>query len=79
MCFYTDDKGQQHISSATIWISLLEPTRDRYTASGSSWKNQTKGIILRGYDNLDFPSLSITSKGNFRGEVNTLINNNISI
>ena len=42
-------------------------------------KNQTKGIILRGYDNLDFPSLSITSKGNFRGEVNTLINNNISI
>ena len=42
-------------------------------------KNQTKGIILRGYDNVDFPSLSITSKGNFKGEANTLINNNISI
>jgi len=42
-------------------------------------KNYTKGLVLRGYSNNDFLKLEIIKQGNFIGDTNTLINNNISI
>tara|TARA_Y100000590_G_scaffold269587_1_gene302715 strand:- start:1352 stop:2584 length:1233 start_codon:yes stop_codon:yes gene_type:complete len=42
-------------------------------------KDYTKGIILRGYNNQDFPKLDIVKKGNFIGNPNNLIKNHISI
>ena len=39
----------------------------------------TKGIILRGYTGEDFPKLDIVKSKNFLGNVNDLLNNNISI
>jgi lipoprotein-releasing system permease protein len=42
-------------------------------------KNYTKGIILRGYKAEDFSKLDVVKKGNFKGNSNTLISNNISI
>ncbi len=39
----------------------------------------TKGIILRGYSGEDFPKLEIVQSNNFLGNVNDLLNNNISI
>ena len=42
-------------------------------------KNYTKGLVLRGYNNDDFSKLEIIKQGNFVGDTNTLIDNNISI
>ena len=42
-------------------------------------KDYTKGIILRGYNNQDFPKLDIVKKGNFIGNPKNLIKNHISI
>jgi len=42
-------------------------------------KDYTKGLVLRGYSNNDFSKLEIIKQGNFIGDTNTLINNNISI
>ena len=42
-------------------------------------KDYTKGLILRGYSNNDFSKLEITKQGNFIGDSNSLIENNISI
>ena len=42
-------------------------------------KNYTKGLVLRGYSNNDFSKLAIIKQGNFIGDTNTLIDNNISI
>ena len=42
-------------------------------------KDYTKGIVLRGYNNQDFSKLDIVKKGNFIGDSNSLIDNNISI
>ena len=42
-------------------------------------KDYTKGIVLRGYKNQDFPKLDIIKKGNFIGNPNNLIKNYISI
>ena len=42
-------------------------------------KNYTKGLVLRGYSNNDFSKLEIIKQGNFIGDTNTLIDNNISI
>ena len=42
-------------------------------------KDYTKGLVLRGYNNNDFSKLEIIKQGNFIGDTNTLIDNNISI
>ncbi len=42
-------------------------------------KDYTKGLVLRGYNNKDFPKLDVVEKGNLIGESNNLIKNNISI
>ncbi|MDB4081784.1 ABC transporter permease [Candidatus Pelagibacter sp.] len=42
-------------------------------------KNYTKGLVLRGYTNKDFPKLSIVKTKNFIGESNQLTKNSISI
>ena len=42
-------------------------------------KNYTKGIVLRGYNNKDFPKLNVVTKGNLIGNPNQLIKNYISI
>jgi lipoprotein-releasing system permease protein len=42
-------------------------------------KNYTKGLVLRGYSNNDFAKLEIIKQGNFIGDSNDLIFNNISI
>jgi len=42
-------------------------------------KDYTKGIVLRGYKNLDFSKLDIVKKGNFIGDSKNLIKNYISI
>ena len=42
-------------------------------------KDYTKGLVLRGYSNNDFSKLEIIKQGNFTGDTNTLIDNNISI
>ena len=42
-------------------------------------KNNSKGIILRGYENKDFRNLEIINKGNFLGNKEKLIKNYISI
>ena len=42
-------------------------------------KNYTKGLVLRGYNNEDFPKLDVVKKGNLIGDPKNLINNNISI
>ncbi len=42
-------------------------------------KDYTKGLVLRGYSNNDFSKLAIIKQGNFIGDTNTLIDNNISI
>ena len=42
-------------------------------------KDYTKGLVLRGYSNNDFSKLEIIKQGNFIGDTNTLIDNNISI
>ena len=42
-------------------------------------KDYTKGLILRGYSNNDFLKLEIIKQGNFVGDTNSLIDNNISI
>ena len=42
-------------------------------------KNFTKGLVLKGYKNKDFPKLGVVKKGNLKGNSNNLIKNNISI
>jgi len=42
-------------------------------------KDYTKGLVLRGYSNNDFSKLEIIKQGNFIGDSNSLIDNNISI
>ena len=42
-------------------------------------KDYTKGLVLRGYSNNDFSKLEIIKQGNFIGDSNSLIENNISI
>jgi len=42
-------------------------------------KDYTKGLVLRGYDNKDFPKLDVVKKSNLIGESKNLIKNNISI
>ena len=42
-------------------------------------KNYTKGLVLRGYSKNDFSKLEIIKQGNFEGDSNGLILNNISI
>ena len=42
-------------------------------------KNYTKGLVLRGYNSKGFSRLDVVKKGNFVGESNNLIKNNISI
>ena len=42
-------------------------------------KEYTKGLVLRGYNSKDFLELDIVKKGNFNGNPNQLIKNNISI
>jgi len=42
-------------------------------------KDYTKGLVLRGYSNNDFAKLEIIKQGNFIGDSNSLIENNISI
>jgi len=42
-------------------------------------KNYTKGLVLRGYNNKDFPKLDVVKKGNLIGNPNKLIKNYISI
>ena len=42
-------------------------------------KEYTKGLVLRGYNSKDFLKLDIVKKGNFNGNPNQLIKNNISI
>ena len=42
-------------------------------------KNYTKGLVLRGYSKEDFLKLEIIKKGNFTGNSDSLIDNNISI
>ena len=42
-------------------------------------KDYTKGLVLRGYSNNDFLKLEIIKQGNFIGDSNSLIDNNISI
>jgi len=42
-------------------------------------KDYTKGLVLRGYSNNDFSKLEVIKQGNFIGDTNTLIENNISI
>ena len=42
-------------------------------------KKYTKGLVLRGYNSKDFLKLDIVEKGNFNGNPNQLIKNNISI
>jgi lipoprotein-releasing system permease protein len=41
--------------------------------------NYTKGLVLRGYSNVDFAKLEIVKKGNFVGAPNQLVKNSISI
>ena len=42
-------------------------------------KEYTKGLVLRGYDDADFPKLDVVKTGNFIGKQNQLIENFISI
>jgi lipoprotein-releasing system permease protein len=42
-------------------------------------KDYTKGLLLRGYSNTDFPKLDVVKKGNLIGQSNQLIKNSISI
>ena len=42
-------------------------------------KNTTKGLVLRGYNSEDFLKLEFIKRGNFVGNPNELIGNNISI
>jgi len=42
-------------------------------------KDYTKGLVLRGYNNKDFPKLDVVKKGNLTGKPKNLIKNNISI
>ena len=42
-------------------------------------KDYTKGLVLKGYKNKDFPKLGVVKKGNLKGNSNNLIKNNISI
>ena len=42
-------------------------------------KNATKGLVLRGYNEIDFLKLKFIKKGNFIGNPNLLLGNNISI
>mgnify|MGYP001344316448 FL=1 len=42
-------------------------------------KDNSKGVVLRGYSNEDFPKLSVINNKNFIGNKSNLINNNISI
>ena len=42
-------------------------------------KDYTKGLVLKGYKNKDFPKLGVVKKGNLKGNFNNLIKNNISI
>ena len=42
-------------------------------------KEYTKGLVLRGYSNKDFPKLDVVKKGNLIGDPNQLIKNYISI
>jgi lipoprotein-releasing system permease protein len=42
-------------------------------------KNFTKGLVLKGYKNKDFPKLGVVKKGNLKGNSNNLSKNNISI
>ena len=42
-------------------------------------RDYTKGLILRGYSNNDFSKIEIIKQGNFIGNSNDLIENNISI
>jgi lipoprotein-releasing system permease protein len=42
-------------------------------------KDYTKGLVLRGYNSLDFSKLDVVKKGNFTGQSNQLIKNSISI
>jgi len=42
-------------------------------------KDYTKGLVLKGYKNKDFPKLGVVKKGNLKGNSNNLSKNNISI
>ncbi|NMN68101.1 lipoprotein-releasing system permease protein [Candidatus Pelagibacter ubique] len=42
-------------------------------------KDYTKGLVLRGYNSLDFSKLDVVKKGNFTGQSNQLVKNSISI
>jgi len=42
-------------------------------------KEYTKGLVLRGYSNKDFPKLDVVKKGNLIGDPNQLMKNYISI
>jgi len=42
-------------------------------------KNYTKGLVLRGYSNTDFPKLDVVKNENLIGSANQLIKNRISI
>jgi len=42
-------------------------------------KNFTKGLVLKGYKNKDFPKLGVVKKGDLKGNSNNLSKNNISI
>ena len=53
-----------------------------FTNSGESVlinKDYTKGLVLRGYEINDFKKLKIVKQKNFKGDVNGLFDNNISI
>ncbi len=53
-----------------------------FTNSGESVlinKDYTKGLVLRGYEINDFKKLKIVKQKNFKGDVNGLFENNISI
>jgi len=53
-----------------------------FTNSGESVlinKDFTKGLVLRGYEVNDFKKLKIVKQKNFKGDKDSLINNNISI
>ena len=42
-------------------------------------KDYTKGLVLKGYKNKDYPKLGVVKKGNLKGNSNNLSKNNISI
>ena len=42
-------------------------------------KNYTKGLVLRGYSNKDFPKLDVAKKSKLTGKSNQLLENSISI